>query len=133
MAQVRKKLAPPLVGSDILLVVRPKQNINQVLDVTYDELISALKTVFPTTSGDVSSVNGQTGVVVLALDDLLDVNAPSPSVNQILQWDGTAWVPATISPGGILVALPFTTDHIVATGNPYLIGDVVWYLGNVYR
>jgi hypothetical protein len=35
--------------------------------------------------------------------------------------------------GGTLVALPFTTDHITATGNPYLIGDMVWYLGNVYR
>jgi hypothetical protein len=33
---------------------------------------------------------------------------------------------------GTLVALPFTTDHITATGNPYLIGDVVWYSGDVY-
>ena len=98
MAHVRKKLAPPLVGSDILLVVRPKQNINQVLDVTYDELISALKTVFPTTSGTggVSSVNGQTGVVILALDDLSDVNAPAPTTNQVLQWNGTEWVASTI-------------------------------------
>ena len=35
--------------------------------------------------------------------------------------------------GGILVALPFSTDHLTATGNPYTIGNVVWYLGNVYR
>lgn len=34
---------------------------------------------------------------------------------------------------GTLVALPFTTDHITANGNPYLIGDVVYYVGNVYR
>ena len=34
---------------------------------------------------------------------------------------------------GTLVALPFTTDHITANGNPYVIGDVVYYLGNVYR
>ena len=34
--------------------------------------------------------------------------------------------------GGTLVALPFTADHITATNNPYLIGDVVWYTGNVY-
>lgn len=34
--------------------------------------------------------------------------------------------------GGISAALPFTTDHITATGNPYLIGDVVWYSGNIY-
>lgn len=34
---------------------------------------------------------------------------------------------------GILVAIPFTTDHLTATSNPYVIGDVVYYLGNVYR
>jgi len=36
-------------------------------------------------------------------------------------------------PTPMLVALPFTTDHITATGNQYVVGDVVWYLGNVYR
>jgi hypothetical protein len=34
--------------------------------------------------------------------------------------------------GGSLVALPFTTDHLTATNNAYLIGDVVYYVGNVY-
>jgi hypothetical protein len=32
-----------------------------------------------------------------------------------------------------LLALPFTTDHLSATGNAYAINDVVYYLGNVYR
>jgi hypothetical protein len=35
--------------------------------------------------------------------------------------------------GGALIALPFTTDHLSATGNAYAIGNIVWYLGNVYR
>jgi hypothetical protein len=35
--------------------------------------------------------------------------------------------------GGALIALPFTTDHLAATGNAYAIGNIVWYLGNVYR
>ena len=35
--------------------------------------------------------------------------------------------------GGLLAALPFTNDHVSATGNEYLIGDVVYYSGNVYR
>jgi hypothetical protein len=35
--------------------------------------------------------------------------------------------------GGTLVALPFSTDHLTATGNAYAINDVVYYLGNVYR
>ena len=35
--------------------------------------------------------------------------------------------------GGTLLALPFTTDHLSFTGNQYLVGNVVWYNGNVYR
>jgi hypothetical protein len=35
--------------------------------------------------------------------------------------------------GGALIALPFTTDHLSATGNAYAIGNIVWYNGNVYR
>jgi hypothetical protein len=35
--------------------------------------------------------------------------------------------------GGTLVALPFSTDHLTATGNPYAINDVVYYSGNIYR
>ena len=42
-------------------------------------------------------------------------------------------VPGGGGGGGELLALPFTTDHISATGNGYVIGDVVWYSGNVYR
>ena len=40
-----------------------------------------------------------------------------------------------LSGGGddLLVALPFTTDHLDGTNNEYLIGDLVWYGGNVYR
>ena len=42
-------------------------------------------------------------------------------------------IPSGGGGGGELLALPFTTDHISATGNAYVIGDVVWYSGNVYR
>ena len=31
------------------------------------------------------------------LDSLTDVTAPSPSNNQVLQWNGSAWVNATIN------------------------------------
>jgi hypothetical protein len=52
-----------------------------------------------------------------------------------LNIDGVSynWSSIVNPPTSPLVALPFTTDHITATNNPYLIGDVVWYLGNVYR
>ncbi len=44
--------------------------------------------------GTVDSVNGQTGVVSLAVDDLSDVVAPTPSDNDVLTWDaGTSkWI-----------------------------------------
>jgi hypothetical protein len=35
--------------------------------------------------------------------------------------------------GGIMTAIAFSTDHLSATGNGYVIGNVVWYLGNIYR
>jgi hypothetical protein len=35
--------------------------------------------------------------------------------------------------GGVKTAIPFSTDHLTANGNPYAIGDVVYYSGNVYR
>lgn len=34
------------------------------------------------------------------LDDLTDVNASAPVLNQVLQWNGTEWVPANIGGGG---------------------------------
>ena len=35
--------------------------------------------------------------------------------------------------GGELVSTEFNVNHTAATGNPYVIGDRVWYNGNVYR
>jgi hypothetical protein len=37
------------------------------------------------------------------------------------------------SGGGLKTAIPFSTDHLSATGNAYAINDVVYYLGNLYR
>jgi hypothetical protein len=46
--------------------------------------------------GAVDSVNGQTGTVVLELDDLDDVDVPSPTDGDVLTWDNTAgeWIAA---------------------------------------
>jgi hypothetical protein len=35
--------------------------------------------------------------------------------------------------GGDDVATEFNVNHTTATGNPYVIGDRVWYLGNIYE
>ena len=37
------------------------------------------------------------------LDDLQDVNAPTPTPNQALFWNGTVWVPADINPANIQI------------------------------
>lgn len=47
--------------------------------------------------GGVISVNGQTGVAVLDLDDLNDVNASSPNTNDVIKWNGSVWVTDSVS------------------------------------
>ena len=60
-----------------------------------------------------------------------------PTATSDLTNDGSdginPFITAADIPASLLVALPFTTDHLTATNNAYVIGDVVWYLGNVYR
>jgi hypothetical protein len=63
----------------------------------------------------VTSVNGQTGVVLLALDDITNVNAPSPSAGQILQWNGTNWIAATATGTGTVTNVATGTG---LTGGP---------------
>jgi hypothetical protein len=80
---------------------------------TYD--LSANRSWTISGGGAVDSVNGQTGIVVLELNDIDDVNAPSPSVGQILQWNGTEWVAATISGTGTVTNVATGTG---LTGGP---------------
>jgi hypothetical protein len=40
----------------------------------------------------VQSVNGQTNVVVLNVADLNDANISNPQPDEVLKYDGTAWV-----------------------------------------
>jgi hypothetical protein len=46
-----------------------------------------------TAPGGVVSVNGETGVVTLSLDDISDVAAAAPTNGQALVYNGTNWVP----------------------------------------
>ena len=50
-----------------------------------------------------------------------------------LDLNGTVYNWSSIVAQSTYVALPFTTDHSLANNNQYLINDLVWYLGNVYR
>lgn len=56
-----------------------------------------------TASSPVDSVNGQTGVVVLDLDDIdgVDLTTTPPVSGDNLQYDGTNWIPAAAGGGGL--------------------------------
>jgi hypothetical protein len=58
--------------------------------------------------------SGRSSTVVAALDDLTDVVISSPSSGQLLQFNGTNWVNATVSgTGDVTAALSFGTDNVV--------------------
>ena len=90
---------------------------------------SSLTGVALTSSGIISFGNGSAYSYLSSDATNLNVNFRLP--NKVA---GTYTIATTDDiPTAQLVALPFTTDHLTATNNPYVIGDVVWYLGNVYR
>jgi hypothetical protein len=79
----------------------------------------------------VSSVNGEAGDVTLALDDLVDVDAPSPGDGQVLTWDDGAgeWVPAAPAGGDPVTLEP---EGEWTGGATYAKLDVVSYQGSSY-
>ena len=74
-------------------------------------------------AGNVDSVNGQTGTVVLDLDDLTDVDTTTdpPDADDVLAWDGVMWTPAALTAadtGAIPASLiDAKGDLIVGTAN----------------
>lgn len=61
---------------------------------------------------DVLSVNGETGTVVLTLDDIDDVILTTPSNDQILKFNGTNWVNGA-APGATISGVADTTTYYV--------------------
>jgi hypothetical protein len=72
----------------------------------------------------------QTNGVNNGLQSLLNLQQ---GTNVTLTDNGNGTVTIDASGGGDDVATEFNINHIAATGNPYLIGDRVWYNGNVYQ
>src|SRR5690606_4613180 len=97
----------PLDGTETI----PALQAGSDVQVTVQDIIDAA-------SGAVTSVNGATGAVVLALDDLDDVDAGSPSDGDVLTWvaANSAWEPAAGGSGGsdsytiVTEASAFTAD-----------------------
>ena len=72
-------------------------------------------------------VNPDFPTVPSNLADLLDVSSATPSVDQVLKWNGTAWAPAADAVGGagggattldeltdVVVLVPVTTNQVLA-------------------
>jgi len=90
-------------------------------------------------SGSGASLDS-TGKLALSPDGLVSTLFASDNITQSITLQAPNKAPGSYTLATTddilaaqLVALPFTTDHLTATNNPYVIGDVVWYLGNVYR
>lgn len=91
-----------IIGVGGVLEEFPKGNINDVLAVTSMGVMWTPASILSSGGGAVDSVNGQTGNVILELNDLDDVLVTSPSNNDVLTYVGGAWVaaPAPGSTGG---------------------------------
>jgi hypothetical protein len=71
-------------------------------------------------------LQGAGEVVPTKTSDL--INDGEDGVNPFITLEDLPPLPPTV-----LSALPFTTDHLATTNNQYVIGDLVYYVGNVYR
>lgn len=74
---------------------------------------------------DVNTVNGQTGTVVLNLDDINDVNTAAAAAGEFLQFDGSGWVPyalpltAYLATVALVGGTPYTITHNLDTSYPF--------------
>lgn len=66
------------------------------------------------------------GIQISRLDDIGDVNAPSPTSGNVLAWNGSAWVNSGLSSPGNRAALTITGTLTITGGDPFkLIFDEV--------
>jgi len=65
-----------------------------------------------------------------AVQNILDL---LEGTNVTITDNGDGSVTIDAAGGGELVSTEWNANHATATGNPYLIGDRVWYNGNVYQ
>jgi hypothetical protein len=90
--------ATGFVAGDVGKLARQLDN-NTLWMLTDESPITWLQMTGSGVGGAVTSVNGQTGAVTLDLDDIGDVNAPTPGDGDVLSWDATPgeWVPTALA------------------------------------
>ena len=76
----------------------------------------------------------QTNGVDNVVQTLLNLQAGT-NITITDQGNGTVTIDSTGGGGGgnEYVSTEYNANHVTATGNPYLVGDRVWYNGNVYQ
>lgn len=114
-------------AQDLQEVVNVNNSITNAI-VGYNATINSLNV----TSDRVLYLNDDTNPTIRIVDNL-DGNHYITIDIDTLNLSGTSYNWQDIIVQSIYVALPFTTDHSTANNNQYLINDLVWYLGNVYR
>ena len=65
-----------------------------------------------------------------SLDDLLDVDAPTPALNDVLAWDGNQWVNAPVGSGGGPIELEDLTDVDLTSPSQ---DDVLTYDSGIWK
>ena len=83
-------------------------------------------------SGTGYGITLRTNHVNNAVQNILDL-VEGTNVTITDNGDGSVTIDAVGGGGGEFVSTEWNANHTTATGNPYLIGDRVWYNGNVYR
>jgi hypothetical protein len=109
MSLVRRRIVLPLIPTDIFQVIRPSQNRENVLDLTYQQLISALSEVF---SGGGSLILLQTNGVDNGDQNLLNLVA-GPGIT--LSDDGLGAVTITSTGGASFITSVADTASIDLT------------------
>jgi hypothetical protein len=85
-------------------------------------------------SGTGYGITLQTNGVDNIVQTLLNLQAGT-NITITDQGNGTVTIDSTGGGGGgnEYVSTEYNANHVTATGNPYLVGDRVWYSGNVYQ
>ena len=124
-----------------LNALAPQVEANRVLNIAQDNRITNLEASGGGGGGGggaVDSVNGQTGVVSLDLDDIVGVNTDGVVVDQTLVYDGATWIPGTPAGGGggadvqIVTSLPTSEQEagdlvfLTGTGQAYFWSGSDW-------
>lgn len=85
------------------------------------QLVSVPFALYATTAGSATTISS------VNLNDLDDVNAPGPSLNQVLSWNGSAWVPSNPS-----TSSSFLNDLVDVTSPSPSLNQVLTWNGSAW-